>query len=74
MSKYAEHRKAHWDTVGWFHTLAGRLPDVESNEEWNALATQLASISDEVPFLRKHCRELGINFVLNDNCEAIIYA
>ena len=73
MSKYAEHRKYHWDTIGWFHTLAGRLPDAENDAEWDSLASQLASISDEVPFLRKHCRELGIDFVLNDNHEAVFH-
>lgn len=74
MSKYAEHRRAHWwDTVGWFHTLAGHLPDVENSEEWHALASELAFISDEVPFLRKHCRELGIKYVLPDDYEPITH-
>jgi hypothetical protein len=32
---------------------------------------ELAYISDEIPFLRKHCRELGIHAVLSDGHEAV---
>jgi len=67
VTKYADHRKPQWDTVGWFSTLLVRMAFTNDPVEQDAIMVELATITDEVPELRPYARNAGVSGVLPDN-------
>lgn len=67
MSKYQEHMKPHWDTIGWFSTLLVRMAYTHDEQERKELMLELASITDDAPQLRPVARKAGVTGLLPDD-------
>lgn len=72
MTKYQEHRKPHWDTIGWFSTLMVRIALTNDDEERKELLHDLAVMTDEMPELRPYGRKAGAS-CLPDNYPKVSY-
>ena len=71
MTKYSQHLKPHWDTVGWFNTLLIRFSMTYDDREREALTDYLANITDEHPELRSYARNAGVPSILPDEHKVI---
>ena len=71
MTKYSQHLKPHWDTVGWFNTLLIRFSMTYDDREREALTDYLANITDEHPELRPYARNAGVPSILPNEYRAI---
>lgn len=73
MTKYSQHLKPHWDTVGWFNTLLIRFSMTYDERERDAIADYLATMTDENPELRPYARNAGIPSILPDYHRAVYH-
>jgi hypothetical protein len=67
MSKYQEHIKPMWDTYGWLNTLLIGYMLSSTDEQRDAIAVDIETITDKYPDLRQYARAVGVPHILPDN-------
>lgn len=66
MSKYQTHLKPMWDTYGWLNTLLIGYMISSTDEQRDALAVDIETITDKHPELRQYARAVGVPHILPD--------
>lgn len=66
MTKYQQHLKPHWDTIGWFSTIMVRIATTDDEMERKELLHDLSVITDEMPELRPYGRKAGASCLPDD--------